>query len=148
MVGGFLIALTLVLSALFAGTWFSSAIEFSDAHTLDAARTVRPVICSFSTDEFGGKTTGTIRVRDGLMRFDVHDNKDGAISEWGIEINMADATIMTQASPGEPFVNIDSYPNLRVQVIEELKKIIKSERLHCAPWWSGSSHRFNLEGHL
>ncbi len=148
LIGGFMIALVLIFSAVFAGSWFHSAVEFSDAHTLDAARTTKPVVCSFKTDEFGDKTSGTIHARDGIMRFDIHNNKNGEINNWGVEINMADASMMSQAGPEEPFVSMDNYPDLRVQIIEDLKKIIHSDALHCAPWWSARSFRFNLEGHL
>lgn len=149
MVAGFMIALVLVFAALFAGTWFHSAIQFQDSHTLDSARTTRPVICSFNTDEFGGKTTGTIRSRDGLMRFDVHTNKDGELSDLGIEVDMMDGfRVMSQSAQGEPYVRLDSYPDLRVQIIEDLKKIMQSDKLHCAPWWSASSFKFSLQGSL
>ncbi len=108
MVGGFMIAAVLVFGAMFAGTWFQSAVAFSDAHSLDAARVSKPFVCSFNTDEFGSKTTGTIHSRGGYMLFDVHENKDDILSEWGLEIDINDPVhMMSQAGPGEPFVKLD-----------------------------------------
>lgn len=147
VVGGFLIALVLVGAALFAGTWFANAISFQDAHTLDAARGTRPVVCSFSLRENDRRTTGHIHVRDGYMRFDIHDDDTGKITDWGVEINMRDTDrMMTRSAEGEPYVSLDNYSQLRVQVLENLKTIIQSESLHCAPWWSANGFRFALEG--
>ena len=148
-VGGFLIALVLIGAALFSGTWFASAITFQDAHTLDAARSCRPVACSFNIREDGRKTTGSIHARDGYMRFDIHDIDDGITTNWGVEINMHDPEqMMTRSAENEPYVSLDSYSNLRVQVIENLKTIIQSESVHCAPWWSANGFRFALEGKI
>lgn len=149
MVGGFLISMVLVGAALYTGTWFSSAIHFSDSHTLDAARSTRPVSCTFNVTDVGQKTTGRIHVRDGYMRFDIRDTKDGLTSDWGVEVNMKDAArMMTRSAENEPYVSLDDYPNLRVQVLDNLRTIIQSENLHCAPWWSANGFRFALEGKL
>ncbi len=144
---GFLIAISLIGATFFVGSWFSAAVAFSDAHKLDAARGAKPIICSFNMVDVDSRRSGQIHVRDGMMRFDIEDKKGDLVTQWGVEIDMADTFIMTQASPGEPFVSIDSYLNLRVQVIEELKEILRNEQLHCAPWWSGKSHVFNVQGH-
>ncbi len=145
--GGVLIAASLVGAAMYAGSWFSSALEFSGQHRLDTARTTRPVVCSFNTDEFGGKTTGTVRVRDGLMRFSIHEEKAGEVpTTWGAEVDMNDSTrMMSQAADGEPFLSMDKYPDLRVQIIDNLNLIMRSEKLHCSPWWSHSSFVFALQ---
>ena len=149
MVGGFMIALVLVGGALFVGIWFSSAVTFADAHTLDAARTTRPVVCSFRIEDVNQKTTGYIHARDGYMRFDIHDKKDIEQVDWGVEINMRDPSrMMTRSAANEPYVSISDYPDLRVQVLENLKTIIQSENIHCAPWWSASGFRFALEPSL
>ncbi len=149
VVAGLLIALTLVCAAMYAGSWFHSAVEFADAHSLDAARVTRPVVCSFDTEELGGKTTGSIYSRDGLMRFDIRNDTDGAITEWGIEIDMTNPEhMMSRANPTESFVSLESYANLRVKVLEDLKTMLRSDKLHCAPWWSARSFRFALEGRL
>jgi hypothetical protein len=149
MIGGFMVALTLIFGTLFVGTWFSSVVAFSDAHSLDAARVSKPFVCSFNLEEAGSKITGNVRSRDGIMYFQIRDDKDGVVSEWGVEVNMNNTThMMTQAGPNEPFVKLDDYPDLRVQVLENLKMIIRGERLHCAPWWSGKSYRFQMEGRL
>ena len=149
MIGGVLIAVTLVLSTLYVGKWFSSAVQFSDAHTLDASRITRPVVCSFSKNDGATQTSGTIHARSGLMRFDITVAQGGESSSWGVEVDMNnDARMMTQAGPKDDYVNIDAYPDLRVQILEDLNDIIESESLHCVPWWSASSFRFNLEGRL
>jgi hypothetical protein len=141
---GFLIAATLVWAAFYVGTWFSSAVAFSDAHTLDAARGVRPIVCSFKTDELNGNMVGTISVRSGLMHFEIADVTDRA-KQWAIEVDMnRDARVMTQAGLGADFQPLDSYPALRVQVLEDLKKIVRSTNLHCAPWWAGKSFEFAI----
>ncbi len=145
LVGGFLIALTIVLGTYYAGTRFQAAVAFADAHTLDAARGVAPLVCSFSIDDIDARRTGQIYVRDGMMRFAIRDQKGDSVVSWGVEIDMSDIYMMSQSTPDEPFVSLDNYPNIRVQVLEDLKMIIKSEKLHCAPWWSGKSHRFNVE---
>lgn len=145
MVGGFLFALTLVFGALFAGTWFRTAVAFADAHTLDAARGIKPIVCSFVIEDFDARRSGQIHVRDGMLRFDIRDKKGDETVNWGVEIDMSDIYMMSQSDPNEPYVSLDNYPNVRVQVLEDLKMIVKSEKLHCAPWWSGKSHRFNVE---
>ncbi len=145
MVGGFFFALTLVLGTLYAGTWFRAAVAFSDEHSLDAARGIKPIVCSFAIEDFDARRSGQIHVRDGMLRFDIQDQKNNDAVRWGVEIDMNNTYIMSQAIPGEPFVSLDGYPNIRVQIIEDLKQIIQSEKLHCAPWWSGKSHRFNVE---
>ncbi len=147
MVGGFLIALVLIGAALFAGTWFASALQFQGAHSLDAARTTRPVVCSFNISDVSQKTTGYIHARDGLIRFDIHDAKDDEIVDWGVEVNMFDpGVMMTRSAADEPFVSLNDHPDLRVQVLDNLNTIIRSEKVHCAPWWSASGFRFALEG--
>ncbi len=144
LIGGFLIALTLVVGTLYVGTWFHSAVSFADARSLDAARSSRPIICWFKNDEEGGQK-GSIHVRDGLMRFEIQSIEDNVISEWGVEIDMNDTFIMARGASGDPYVSVEGYPNLRVQIIEDLKRIVSSERMYCSPWWSGSSQRFSIE---
>ena len=151
MVGGLMIAGVFIWSAVFAGCWFRSSLAFEDAHALDASRSAKPTVCSFNTDEFGGRTTGTIYSRGGLMRFDVRATNEAGTetNEWGAEVDMNDATrMMTRSGAHEPFVSLDSYPDLRVQVLQDLNKMIKSEKLYCAPWWSANGFRFALEGSL
>lgn len=145
-----MIALVFVGSALFVGTWFQNSIAFADAHSLDAARTARPTSCTFNTDDVIAKVTGTIHVRDGFMRFDIRNAPDNADTfEWAMEIDMNNPDrMMSRASPQQPFVSLDDYPDVRVQALEELKTFISSDKLHCAPWWSASSYRFELQGHL
>ena len=146
MVGGFLIALVLIGGALFAGNWFHSAIVFQDAHSLDAARTTKPTLCSFSFEDNDQKTIGQIHSRDGILRFDITEWKNDVENVWGIEINMHDTSkMMSQASPGEPYVSLNDYPDLRVQVLENLKEIMLSEKIHCVPWWSANGFRFALD---
>ncbi len=143
--GGFLIALALIGATFYAGTWFSAAVRFSDAHTLDAARGSKPLVCSFNIVDVDSKRSGQIHVRDGIMRFTIHDVEKDKVTDWGVEIDMEDTFIMTQSMPSEPFVSIDTYLNLRVQVLEELKMIVRSEQLHCAPWWSGKNFVFAVQ---
>jgi hypothetical protein len=145
MVGGFFIAVVLVVSTLFAGTWFRAAVAFSDARTLDAARGIRPIVCSFVIEDVEAKRSGQIHARNGILRFDIRDRKNDDVVEWGVEVDMNDGFMMSQATPDEPFVSLERYPNIRVQVLEDLKAIVRSEKVHCAPWWSGSSHAFNVE---
>lgn len=141
-IAGFLIAATLVWAAFYVGTWFSAALTFSDAHTLDAARGIKPVVCSFKTDELNGNMAGTIRVRNGLMHFSIAADANGA-SPWAVEVDMnRDARMMTQAESGQEFQSLDGYPNLRVQALEDLKKMVRSNNLHCAPWWSARTFEF------
>ena len=145
-----MIALVMIGSAMFAGQWIHSSLDFETAHALDASRTSKPTVCTFSTDEFGGTTTGKIQTRDGLMRFDVRSMNDaGEKNEWGAEVDMNNTEhMMTRSGATEPFVSLDSYPDLRVQVLEDLNKIVKSDKLFCFPWWSASGFRFALEGAL
>lgn len=149
MIGGGLIALVLVGTALFFGAWFRDSMAFADAHVIDNARTVRPTICTFKIDDFGGITKGEIRIRDGFMRFDIHDDKQGEITDWGIEVNMNDGSrMLSRASAQDSYVSLEAYPDLRVKILEDLRTIIKSEKLSCTPWWSGSSFRFELQPHI
>ncbi len=149
MVGGFMIAVVLIGSALFVGTWFSSAVHFQDSHTLDAARETRPVACSFNISDDTRRTTGYIHARDGYMRFDIHDVKDIEVADWGVELNMHDPSqMMTRSAEGEPYVSLDSYADLRVQILDNVRMIMQSERIHCAPWWGASGFRFALEGKI
>lgn len=150
VVGGFLIAFVLAASSLFVGTWFRSSVTFTDAQSLDTARTIRPTICSFRSTESGAKISGTIRTRDGFIRFDIKNAPDNSDAfEWGMEIDMNNPNrMMSHASADQPFVSLDDYPDVRVKAIEELKAIMQSDTLHCAPWWSASSFRFELQGRL
>lgn len=149
MVGGFLISVGLVVATLYVGTWFGSAVQFADAHSLDAARTARPLVCSFNIidDGNGKQSRGTIRQRDGYMLFDINDkHTTGEVVQWAVEIDMNDpGRMMTQARPGDDFLSLDNYPDLRVKVTEDLKKIIANEKIHCAPWWSAMKHQFYLQ---
>lgn len=150
VVGGFLIALVLVGCSLFVGLWFQSAVSFADAHSLDMARIVRPTVCSFRSTEGGAKISGTIRTRDGFIRFDIRNAPDNTDAfEWGMEIDMNNPNrMMSHAAADQPFVSLDDYPDVRVKAIEELKAIMQSDTLQCAPWWSASSFRFELQGRL
>jgi hypothetical protein len=149
MIGGVLAAFVVVAATIFLGNWFRESFSFADSGSLERAINLQPTRCTFATETLGGTTKGTILTRDGLMRFDMKNDLGGEITEWGIEIDMNDPSrIMSRSDLNEPYTALTDYPDLRVRVIDDLQKIMKSERLRCSPWWSGSGFHFALEGHL